>query len=71
MRDEADAGRGSRNGTITKSSEDYLEAIPGDPEGARVLPERRHRRAAGRLEGERHQGARQPGAQGPRRGGRS
>lgn len=27
MRDEADAGRGSRNGTITKSSEDYLEAI--------------------------------------------
>ena len=27
MTDEADAGRGSRNGTITKSSEDYLEAI--------------------------------------------
>ena len=27
MRDEAAAGRGSRNGTITKSSEDYLEAI--------------------------------------------
>ena len=27
MRDAADAGRGSRNGTITKSSEDYLEAI--------------------------------------------
>ena len=27
MRDEADASRGSRSRTITKSSEDYLEAI--------------------------------------------